>query len=195
MRNGQKSVYRATKDWDPATARWEIPWAHEGGDFDSLNPITQSLPDTTVLRWEHFDVTETVKQLVQDLEMNFGFLIKFDDNDRRGIMVYSAENQETDKRPKLVINGGVTHLQKAKPVQASGVSIVTLGNSLWAKIPMTNRSGNISVYSIKGRLVASTFVNTEKMTFCIADNLTPGAYFVKYTCDENVIIKKRMLVR
>jgi hypothetical protein len=195
MRNGQKSVYKATKEWDPATARWEIPWAHEGGDFDSLNPITQSLPDTTVKRWEHFDVTETIKQLVQNPANNFGFLIKFDDNDRRGIMIYSAENEETDKRPKLVINGGVTHIQKVKNNPASDIAIFTQGNGLWVRLPMANRNGKISVYSIEGRQIASVSVNTLKSVFRIAEKLTSGAYFIKFESNNKLVIKKSMLVR
>ncbi len=194
MRNGQKTVYSVTKEWAPATARWEIPWVHEGCDFDSLNPIAQSKPDTTVMKWEKFDITETVKQLIQNPTKNYGFLIKFDDNDRRGIMVYSAENQETDKRPKLVINGGVSHIKKIINNKVSDISFFTYGNSLWMRPITANRNAKISVYSIGGRQIASVSVNTQKSAFCIAKKLTPGAYFIKYVYNDNIIINKSMLV-
>lgn len=195
MRNGPTSVYTVGKEWDPATARWEIPWAHEGGDFDSLNPIAHSKLDTTVKRWENFDVTETVKQFVQNPALNFGFLIKFDDNDRRGIMVYSSESQEADKRPKLVINGDVTHIKKIKNDRAPDLSITTQGNSLWVRIPMANWNGKICVYSIEGKQVASVSINTPKAVYRIADKLTPGTYFIRLVNNSNVVIKKGVVIR
>ena len=195
MRNGPKSVFVVEKEWDPATARWEIPWTSEGGDFDESKPIAHSSSDTTVKRWEIFDVTETAKQFVQNPASNFGFLIRFDDDDRRGIMVYSSESPETDKRPKLVINGDGTHIKKVKNNRISGLSIFTQGTDLWVRVPITNGSGKINVYSIEGKKIASVSVNAQKEVYRIAQKLTPGTYFIRLVNNSNVIIKKGVIIR
>lgn len=163
MRNGWKSVYVVERKWHPATARWETPWANEGGDFDDSKPIAHSNSDTTVKRWEIFDVTETVKQFVQNPSSNFGFLLKFDDDDRRGIMVYSSESKETDKRPKLIVTcDSSTEINQKLYLMDYKVTFIHLNGPRMVYLPF---KGEYRIYDLQGRIVASFTTQADKIWY------------------------------
>jgi len=197
MRNGPKKVYTVTSKWDEATANWKNPWVNEGGDFDSNNPIDNSdNPDTTVGDWERFDVTEVVQQHVQNPTTNFGFLIMFDDNDRRGIMVYSAQNEKTDMRPKLVINGDNTKTVSTKNSSVNaGLYLSVRGSSVWLHVPAGTAAGNVTLYTVDGRVTAALTVDGYTTDIQLAKQTTPGAYFVKYESNNKTVIQKSVLIR
>lgn len=197
MRNGPKKVYKVTKKWDEATANWKNPWAVEGGDFDESNPLSSSSQkDTTVGEWERFDVTEVVQQHVQNPATNFGFLIKFDDNDRRGIMVYSAQNEKTDMRPKLVINGDNTKTVSTKDVSInSGFNLSVRGSSVWLHVPAGIEAGKVTLYTVDGRVTAALTVDEYKRDFQLSQQTTSGTYFMKYESNNKTVIKKSVLIR
>ncbi len=197
MRNGPKTVFKVTSTWDEATANWKVPWSSEGGDYDESDPIANIAPDTTVGVWERFNVTETVKQFVADPSSNHGFLISFNDNDRRGIMVYSSQCEEAnkDKRPKLIINGDGTGIKGNKKVSQSGIKLYSRGNGVWLDMSQTKESGSVHVFNVNGRKLVSAEVSRHSGKIFVADRLTPGTYFVKYESKNKIEIKKSVLVR
>ncbi len=197
MRNGPKEVFKVTKKWDEATANWKNPWAVEGGDFDESNPLSSSSQkDTTVGEWELFDVTEAVKQHVQNPAINFGFLIKFDDNDRRGIMVYSAQNEKADMRPKLEIifnentpiNNGVSYsenlLHEKIFVNNQSVHILVPGNGKYC----------YSVYTVSGRAIVNSGVAAKGLRSSIYLGKT-GMFIVTVKDNKNRVRKKMVVCR
>ncbi len=198
MRNGPKKVFQVKKEWSEATANWDTPWTGGGGDFDENSPLSSSSQkDTTVKEWERFDVTETVQEYVNNPSSNHGFLIMFDDNDRRGIMVYSSQCEEAnkDKRPKLVINGDGTAIKKSKKMSHPEMTMFFRGNALWLDISEVKVPGTVQVYSVDGRNVLSAEVNSHSGKFIVTDRMTPGAYFIRYDSNNNTIVKKSVVVR
>ncbi len=100
--NGPKTLYKLTKEWDPDSATWIEPWRTDGGDFDS-KPVATYDRDTVNV-WEDFDVTTSIKDIVEDEETNYGFLLKFDKKTpTNGIFYHSSNSEETKLRPKMTI--------------------------------------------------------------------------------------------
>ncbi len=100
--NGPKSLMKITSPWDEATATWVVPWNQSGGDFKNT-PIATSNFDS-ILVWEDFDVTDEIKEIVEDDEPNYGFLLKFDNyEDGYETGYHSSNYSEADLRPKLSI--------------------------------------------------------------------------------------------
>lgn len=151
MRNGPKSIYTITAPWDISKATWKIPWNHAGGDFDSLKAVAQGNYQDTIT-WEDYDVTAAVQQFVKNPSSNYGFLIKFDDADRRGIMVYSSQYTEIAKRPKLAITyNGTTAIAVSQEKEPYAANLRVLGKQIaWRNFQ--NRDVTIFLTDLRGRI-------------------------------------------
>lgn len=180
MRNGSKAVYAVTKAWDHASVTWKSPWSTEGGDFEAQSALGHTSADTTALRWEKVDVTAAVKKWISNPSSNNGFIIIFDDYDRRGIMVYSSESKETAFRPKLVINGtDITGIIQKNIVVHSSVNLIKTGSGLMLELPAANGWETATVYGFGGRMVASVRLQTNRETYTINGVFCTGACLVR----------------
>ncbi len=100
--NGPKSLYTVTSPWDVETALWDVPWISEGGDF-SNDPVAVNKQDTVCV-WEDFDVTDGLKDIVENESSNNGFLLRFDDYKAGyGVSYHSADYEDPMLRPKLSV--------------------------------------------------------------------------------------------
>ncbi len=189
MRNGPKKIYRVTSAWTENNANWKNPWNVEGGDFDEANPLSSSSQkDTTVGEWESFDVTEVVKEHVQNPSQNFGFLIKFDDNDRRGIMVYSAQNEKIDMRPKLVINGDNTDIEKLNSQDYNRIFITGCNGTYWLHVPDVKGSV-MYIHSPSGRQLAVIPIENGVERYLMPQLSAQGIHIISIWNKGNVITR------
>ena len=194
VRNGQKSVYRVTREWSDQTATWRIPWTHQGGDFDSLNPISNSSHnDTTVKVWERFDVTGVVRDFIRNPSGNFGFLIRFEDADRRGIMVHSSKSRVADKRPKLVISTS-TGVQHRADNHRCGITVVSTAGGIRLSIPTGSGYESIAVYSVAGKRIGGIENVSGGNTYMIPLNRAQGVYIVRLSGPEGSMSQIRTTV-
>jgi hypothetical protein len=140
--------------------------------------------------WERFDVTSQVKAWITNPSGNWGFLIKFNDNDRRGIMVYSSESKETDKRPKLVINSDITGIvAKAGSVGPSPIKLSRAGNSLRLELPATSGWETATVFGLDGRKIAGVRMQKNKVVYRIDGSFAGGAFIVRLHSSSSEMVK------
>jgi hypothetical protein len=100
---GKKEVHRITKDWGISSITWKAPWDSGGGDYDPI--IEASNTNDQKGKWEDFDVTDLVKEFIDNPSGNYGFIVKFLDDPLIdfGSVSYSSEYSDISKRPKLTV--------------------------------------------------------------------------------------------
>lgn len=100
--NGAKTLYKLTSGWHEDSATWALPWIKKGGDFHA-SPVAKYNVDTSNI-WEEFNVTATVKEIIENSEPNYGFLLKFDDYaPSNGIFYRSSNYNDKNLRPKMSV--------------------------------------------------------------------------------------------
>jgi hypothetical protein len=88
--------------WDKNTPTTN--WTNRGGDFISIPAGSDTYAKGETEMWLEFDMTDAVKDLHQNQDNNFGFILKAkNDNIGHKILIRSSETSNLDIRPKLVI--------------------------------------------------------------------------------------------
>lgn len=104
MLGGTRRIHRIKKEWESSSVSWQEPWETEGGDFSDT--VLASFTNTQKEVWENYEVTDLIKQFVEDPSINFGFLLSFDENNHDivfGAVAHASEYTDITKRPKLTI--------------------------------------------------------------------------------------------
>lgn len=110
-------MYKLTNDaWVELEATWDIystgnNWTSGGGDYVTSNPAgdTQELSagDPATPEWVSFDVTDIVKDALDNESGHLNLLMKFEAETGNGDKPYfysKDESTETTKRPTIEIN-------------------------------------------------------------------------------------------
>ncbi len=97
--NGAKSIEKLTKSFDEASVTWNSPWKAAGGDFSGVAASNMS---GSLNKWEEFDVTSTIKNIIEEGGSNNGLIVKMK-TATSGVSYFSSENSDTEHRPKLEI--------------------------------------------------------------------------------------------
>ena len=107
MGNGAKSIYRITKTWQESN----VTWNSMNNGF--ANQAIANNNSSQTKKWEDFDVTSTIKGFLDNTYQNYGFLIKFPQNNQqaKSVKYISSENNTQSNRPKLVITYEVSDLE------------------------------------------------------------------------------------
>ncbi len=96
-RNAAKSIYKITSSWQARTVNW-----NSNVKFTS-SPIADN-PSTSIRVWLDYDVTATIKDVIENGAANNGFLMKFKNPSRYlGAKIYASESSQRTYRPKLKI--------------------------------------------------------------------------------------------
>lgn len=100
--NGPKTVHAIKESWEESTITWQ-----DSAEFDKT-PIATNGEDQIKV-WEHFDITDYVKDVISGKRENLGLLIKqvptFYSRQipSTGAQIYSSEHSVVEMRPKLTI--------------------------------------------------------------------------------------------
>ncbi len=97
------------KQWSDTYVTWEkntpsTNWSNRGGDFTSTPLDSASYNKGEIKIWLDFDISDEIKDLHQNQENNFGFLLKAEDEGiGHNISIRSSETSAIEFRPKLVV--------------------------------------------------------------------------------------------
>jgi len=138
LRNGPKSLYKNTASWQENTVNWNNKPAYASTAVASNNT-------SSTQTWEDFDVTDVIKDIVEDGDDNYGFTLRHTSYNY-GIRMRSSEYSTTADRPKLTITyeGGDTQAPEVLIESPSAGQVLTQGasaNILW------DASDNVGVVS------------------------------------------------
>ncbi len=170
-KNGPKSVYRLTKNWNESNVSWNSPWSKKGGDFATQALASSS--NSSLKTWEDYDVGSAVKDMVENSGNNYGFLIKFDSmTPGKGVVFYSSESALSDKRPKLTVTyDAATNVVPVKDV-----------------LPVLSEY-NVTVFNVKGREIASYKMRSLDQLDNVKKSLSSGAYIFSIKRSGKMYIK------
>ncbi len=98
-------VHRISRSWDEETANWfeasdGVDWSDEGGDFENAFADFQTTDEIEV--WNKVDVTEYVKDAIENPDDNFGLLL-FMEVIMITVEYASSEHGTKENRPKLTL--------------------------------------------------------------------------------------------
>jgi len=100
---------RVTKDWVELQATWNSyktgsPWTTPGGDYVPDGAASATVP--AAYGWMTWTVTDIVKAWIQGGQPNYGFLVKFADEDQVGEVQFHTREYtyEPDLRPILKVD-------------------------------------------------------------------------------------------
>ncbi len=103
------NAHLLTKQWSNTFVTWDkntptTNWARRGGDFASTPIGFDTYAQGEVNKWLEFDISDVVKDLHQNQENNFGFILKTEnENTGHNIAIRASETSKIEIRPKLVI--------------------------------------------------------------------------------------------
>jgi len=185
--SGKKGAYALTKAWEPSSVTWTKPWSKAGGDFNASGNIITSPGEK---QWDNFDVTEAVKQAVQDPSSNNGFIIRFEASTGSPAVLYASSIYKTaDKRPILTIEGDMTSVATPK-VNNSGISVMT--TSQYVKVSALKNS-TVSLFDMQGKTIFAA--NNVSNSISIPLAKSNAAYILKVTGINTNFTQKIVPVR
>lgn len=94
--NGPKRVFQITKSWNENSVTW-----NSRPSTASQAIATSSNTATSV--WEDYDVTATVKEIVENNAPNNGFMVAIVRSGYKGVNYCSSEHSTVANRPKLTV--------------------------------------------------------------------------------------------
>jgi len=103
--NDKKYVYQITESWDESTVTYRNKPSYN-------NQSIASNDNTSTGVWESYDVTEAIKDIVENNAYNYGFLVKLQERSYRGVKFRSSESGEITERPKLTITYETTDTEE-----------------------------------------------------------------------------------
>lgn len=189
-KNGPKSLYRITKDWNEATVEWKSPWINPGGDFEDT-PIAKNSNDQVKV-WEDYDVTSAIKDIVENSGENHGFILTFDHHTPAyGVMIASSEYNDESKRPKLTVAYDETTETTQKVCVADDkISIKNTGGSVLLYLPFR---GVCRVYDLRGREIVLFTAQVDKKWYELPNII--GMNIISLQGNEKVLTRKLFTVK
>lgn len=137
--NGPKTIHAITTPWEEAKVTWQYP-----PEFDET--IINTSYEDQIRVWEHFDITDYVKDIINGKIENHGLLVKqvptFYSRQvpSAGVQIYSSEYATVELRPKLTL-----HTDK---------STANFKTKITGTFPKHGRY-NIEVINLRGQIVDS----------------------------------------
>lgn len=183
--NAAKSVYQITKTWDSKTVTWS--------NQPSINNvvIAQS-SNTTIKKWEDYDVTSAIKAVIENNTADYGFMLKFpSETQYKGARIYSSEAQDATLRPKLSVSYTLqtTGIGSAQSSDNKLITIKSIGKALFIHVPYL-KSYSINIRDVKGRELVSFKTTPGKEWYEIPGVLSSGIHILSLITPEGLIIKK-----
>ena len=171
--NGPKSLFRITRDWDEATVEWKSPWANPGGDFENI-PLAKNSNDQIKV-WEHYDVTNAIKDIVENSGDNYGFILTFDHHTPAyGVMIASSEYSDESKRPKLTIKYDISsHIISQDLKNDNQIMVKRTPGSAMIYLPF---EGSCAIIDLQGRQIMSFNATSLRIGQTLAPLMTGIAY-------------------
>lgn len=194
------TLYTITKDWEESSITWNnaksgSAWDKPGGDFNSTPIATKKCE--RVNKWETYDVTDAVKNMVANPSSNHGFLLAVP-HDNTGRSYWSSEyDNEGDKslRPKLTITPPISiRIGKFTNQLIKGIRITNTPGKLKFFIPL-NRKYSVGIFTVKGKKLASFTGSNAKWFETPVEVFPSGTYFLRINADNSTGAKKFVLLR
>lgn len=187
--NQAKSLYTLTENWSESSVTWNTqPTFQPTAAANNTN--------TQIGVWEHFNVTTTISNIVKNEADNFGFMLKFpnDQAGYKGCKIHSSEYTQITKRPKLTIYssediGGDPFIQLVKPF-----GTVTWRQGYEYEIQWAdNITENVKIEFIQNGAVKKTIStsspsNGTAIKWTVPKTQTPGDYLIKVTSVNNASV-------
>jgi len=154
-----------------------VSWNSPGGDF-TTTPAVVATGAYKPPVWETFEITQLIKDFLNDPAKNFGFLILVptsNDGDWRDYQ--SSEYSTQAQRPKLVITYDATSILTDK-----------------TKYQMPSDRYTVTVFDIKGRAVVQGNINTLKELESIQASLSSGVHIIELRSISMHLMTKRCLI-
>ncbi len=177
------SLFTYTRPWDVSTATWNqadtsTKWTTKGGDFKRDFVAWTPFADTN--SWESFNVTQIVREFLQNPDSSYGFFLKtgYGNIERR---YYSSDYEVDSLRPKLTITTSTAITNKYGKFNAGNkIHIKNAAKVVSFSVPFEG-DYTISILNINGQRIYATKAN-EKNSYNISlRNQSSGIYIIKIT--------------
>ena len=145
----------------------------------STEPIA-TVENKEINVWEHYDVTDYIKNVIENDANNFGFALDLD-TCPTGVAYRSSEHDVVEERPKLTVT--YENTTSIKP------------NTLKNTIFNNGSLHRVTVMNVKGQIVKSFTIYSLRELENIVASLAPGITLISVANAKNTIAIKRLLVK
>jgi len=178
-------IQRITTSWDERTVTWMTQPAST-----TQNQVLIPASVTAHQDYPNIDVTQLVKDMINDPSNSFGFMIRLETEEYFRDLVFASNNEpDQTKGPKLEIcftpdavpeNHNIPFNIYPNPAHHS-VFVQAKRN--------TTEDYTVSVVNLLGEEISPSFIIYEKMEIPL-QNCSPGIYFLKFTGSQGIYAKK-----
>jgi hypothetical protein len=170
LKNGPKSLYLNTEDWNESTVNWS-----NKPDYASSTIATSNTSSTRV--WEEFDVTEEIKDIIENGADNYGFTLRHTSYNYGVRMRSSDYTSDPTLTPKLEIEYDPVVSVKPNKFKINPASIY-----------------NVKIVNIQGRQIAS-FETKNLDIDKVKKSLSSGVHIIHITTPNQKFSQKIRVVR
>jgi hypothetical protein len=175
------SLFTYTRPWNVSTATWNqadsgVKWISPGGDFK--RDFVAWTPFADSLTWENFNVTQHVREFLQNPDSSFGFFLKtgYNNIERR---YYSSDYEVDSLRPKLTITTSTAITNKFSQHDIGNViQLKSMSKMVTFTVPFEGYY-TISILNIKGRRIYVVNGSEKKSYSITMDNQSSGVYVIQ----------------
>jgi hypothetical protein len=180
--NAAKALYQITKTWVATTVSWNNQPA-----FNSTALAQNS--NTAVQKWEDYDITSAIKNIIENNAADYGFLLKFpSENQYKGARIYSSEAQNATLRPKLSITYSplTTGLITTQPLNNKQITIKYSCKALFITNPY-RECYTINISDLRGRKLVSFKTTAGKERYEMPATFSPGIHCISLVNSKGAI--------
>ncbi len=200
---GSRSVILKVNDnWDENIVTWEKAtaekdWITKGGDVGVTYEGFFDNEANGSNRWELYDISNAIRDLYEDPQKNFGFVIDFLQKD---LHFYHSSEYELDKtlRPKLTLTyeNNVEKIQQNFIYNAStpGFNIIDYSDQIKINALKENITFSVSIYSLSGKCLFSKKRNRETAVIN-KKAIGAGIGILRIRSQNGAFIQKRVYIR
>ena len=200
-------VHRITGFWKDKEVTWNKMregqnWQSPGGDFDCVIENAMCLIGTNS-GWVSWDLTRTIKDLLDGKYLNFGFLLKEQNCDTDAIWFLSSEADWETYRPRLVVSYEV---EEEKEEEIGTPFIKVYPNPFkpsegHTEITFTNLppGAYVKIFHIEGRIITTLKGEAGEAKWKVKDiegnNVSSGLYLYCIESEKKRQTGKLVIIR